>query len=103
MRLSLLLPLTLALPACVGTPPIVASPNACSTIIPDNWRDPIPGADLPETAATVSDWIQFGQAQTGQLDKANGRTTDALAIISRCEARDTAAIKKARPKVLGIF
>jgi len=51
----------------------------------------------------VADWVAFGDAQTGQLDKANGRTTDALAIIGRCEARDLAAVKKARAKVLGIF
>lgn len=72
-------------------------------MIPDSWRDPIPGADLPKTGATVADWINFGDAQTGQLDKANGRTTDALAIIGRCEDRDKAAIKKAKPKFLGIF
>jgi len=51
----------------------------------------------------VADWIAFGDAQTGQLDKANGRTTDALAIIGRCEQRDAAALNKARPKILGVF
>jgi len=51
----------------------------------------------------VADWVAFGDAQTGQLDKANGRTTDALAIIGRCEARDLAAVKKARPKFFGLF
>ncbi|HEU0045062.1 hypothetical protein [Sphingomonas sp.] len=45
----------------------------------------------------------FGDAQTAQLDKANGRTGDALAIVGRCEARDRAALKRARPKVLGLF
>jgi hypothetical protein len=51
----------------------------------------------------VADWVAFGDAQTGQLDKANGRTTDALAIIGRCEARDLAAVKKTRPRFLGLF
>jgi hypothetical protein len=90
------------LPACVGTPPIVSTPNACSTLIPDSWRAPVKGADLPE-GNTVADWIAFGDAQTGQLDKANGRTVDALAIVGRCEERDKAAVKHARTKFLGIF
>lgn len=92
----------LTLGACAGAPVIVATPSACSTLIPDSWRTPIPGADLPD-GNTVGDWVAFGDAQTAQLDKANGRTVDSLAIISRCEARDRAAVKAARPKVLGIF
>jgi hypothetical protein len=52
----------------------------------------------------VGDWIAFGDAQTAQLDKANGRTVDALDIVSRCEARDAAVVKKvARHKVFGLF
>ena len=51
----------------------------------------------------VADWVAFGDAQTGQLDKANGRIADALAIIGRCEARDAAAVKRARPKLFGMF
>ena len=92
----------LALGACAGAPAIVATPSACSTLIPDSWHQPVPGADLPD-GNTVGDWVAFGDAQTAQLDKANGRTLDSLAVISRCEARDKAAVKAARPKVLGIF
>jgi len=52
----------------------------------------------------VGGWIAFGDAQTGQLDKANGRTVDAIGIVERCEARDREAVSKAkRRKVLGIF
>ena len=103
-RTRLLIPLCAMLPlsACAGAPPIITTPNACSTLIPDSWREPVAGADLPE-GNTVADWVAFGDAQTGQLDKANGRTTDALAIIGRCEARDLAAVKNARPRILGIF
>jgi hypothetical protein len=92
----------LGLQACVGAPPISAIPAACSSLVPESWRAPVPGAPLPE-GATVGDWIAFGDAQTGQLDKANGRTTDAIGIVERCEARDAAAVKRGRPKVLGIF
>jgi hypothetical protein len=52
----------------------------------------------------VGDWIAFGDAQTGKLDQANGRTSDAISIVERCEARDAAAVKRAtRRKVLGLF
>jgi hypothetical protein len=77
-------------------------PNACSELVPDSWRKPVPGAPLP-AGDVVGDWIAFADAQTGQLDKANGRTADTIGIIERCEARDAAAVKRARPKFLGIF
>ncbi|MEP7008245.1 MAG: hypothetical protein ABI810_19860 [Sphingomonas bacterium] len=102
MRLSIPLSAMLLCAACVGAPPIVTTPNACSTLIPDSWRAPVAGADLPD-GNTVADWIAFGDAQTAQLDKANGRTVDALAIIGRCEARDMAAVKKAKPRFFGGF
>ena len=62
----------------------------------------MPGAPLPE-GNTVADWVSFGDAQTGQLDKANDRYVAGVGIIERCEARDRQAIKQARPKFLGIF
>lgn len=103
MRLLPLLCAPLALPACAGAPPIAAIPSACSTLIPASWHDPVPGAPLP-AGETVGDWIAFGDAQTAQLDKANGRTGDALDIIARCEARDAAAVKKvARRRILGVL
>lgn len=57
---------------------------------------------MPE-GNTVGDWIAFADAQTGRLDIANGRTVDAIGIIERCEARDKEAIKRSRPKFLGVF
>jgi hypothetical protein len=54
----------------------------------------VPGAPLPD-GDTVGDWIAFGDAQTGQLDKANDRTVTAIGIVERCEARDRAAIEAA--------
>jgi hypothetical protein len=43
----------------------------------------------------VGDWVAFGDAQTGKLDQANGRTKDAIGIVARCEKRDADAVKKA--------
>lgn len=66
----------------------------CSSLIPDSWLLGVPAAPLPD-GNTVGDWIAFGDAQTGKLDQANGRTKDAIEIQRRCEARDAAAVKKA--------
>lgn len=41
----------------------------------------------------MGDWVKFGDAQTAQLDKANGRTADTLEIVENCEKRDAAAIR----------
>ena len=101
-RLLPLLSAMLALPACAGAPLIVATPSACSSLLPDEWRKGVTGAPLP-VGETVGDWIAFGDAQTAQLDKANDRYGAAVGIVGRCEARDAAAVKKARPKVLGVF
>lgn len=57
----------------------------------------MPGAPLPD-GETIGDWIQFADAQTGQLDKANDRTLTAIGIVERCEARDAAAIAGARKR-----
>ena len=102
--MPLLLPLSamLVLTGCAGGVRIIATPGACSALLPDNWREAVPGASLP-AGDTVGDWIAFGDAQTGQLDKANGRTADAIGIVERCEARDAKAIERARPKFLGLL
>lgn len=92
----------LLLSGCVGSAPIASTPSACSALIPDSWRQPVAGAELPE-GNTVGDWIAFGDAQTGRLDVANGRQADTLAIIGRCEERDKLAVKKSRPRFLGLF
>ena len=100
-RLALLLP-ALALTACVGGPPIVtASAAGCASLLPDNWRKPVEGADLPPDEATVGDWIVFGDQQTGKLDVANDRTISTISIYERCENRDKAAVKKAQRGFFG--
>ena len=91
-----------ALTGCASAPPIIATRAACHTLLPTEWQSGVPGAPLPE-GRTVGDWIAFGDAQTGQLDKANGRYADAIGIIERCEARDREAVQAERPKLLGLF
>lgn len=86
-------PLVLLLAGCAG-PTVISTPNSCSTLLPAEWSQGVAGAPLPE-GDTVGDWISFGDAQTGKLDQANGRTKDAIGIVARCEARDAKAVKKA--------
>lgn len=103
MRLIwLLIPLgliVLAATGCVSSPPIAARRTACSALVPSHWKSGVEGAALPaesvDPLAALKAWISFGIEQTGQLDKSNGRTSDALAIIERCETRDAAAIDAA--------
>lgn len=90
--------LTLLLPAvtgCVGAPVISAPPSACSGLLPQEWRTPVPGAPLPASDSSA-DWVSFGDAQTAQLDKANDRTLSSIGIVERCEERDRQAIERAR-------
>jgi hypothetical protein len=89
----------------VLAPPVYQTANTCSTLIPEYWYKPTPDDPLwgIESAALPADrsagaWVQFGEAQTGQLDKANGRTKDAVGIVQKCEARDRDAFDALQPK-----
>lgn len=76
----------------------------CAQLLPPEWKQGVPGAELPPEQANVGDWIAFGDAQTGRLDVANDRTASAIGIVERCEARDAEAVKRAtRRRFLGVF
>jgi hypothetical protein len=92
---------TLSLSACV-TPAVVTTPSSCATLVPPEWKQGVAGAPLPQ-GDMVADWEVFADAQTGKLDQANGRTSDTIGIVERCEQRDAAAVKSATsPRFLGI-
>ena len=96
------IPTFVLLAACAG-PTVLSTPNSCSTLLPTEWQAGVAPAPLPD-GDTVGDWVAFGDAQTGKLDTANGRTRDAIGIIARCESRDALAVRKAtRRKFLGLF
>lgn len=99
----MLVALILLLTACAGTPVVTAMPNSCATLLPQEWKQGVPGAPLPD-GDTVGDWIAFADQQTGKLDVANDRTKSAIGIVERCEARDALTVKRAtRRRFLGIF
>ena len=98
MRLSILLSPLPAGGGCVSTPVTVNVPSACSSLVPDSWRQGVQGAQLYGPAPSAGDLVSFGDAQTAALDKANGRTIDSITIVAKCEARDRQATEKlARP------
>jgi hypothetical protein len=77
--------------------------------LPSEWLKGVPPAGLPVSAKLpdghddARPWQSGFVEQTGQLEVANGRYVDAVGIVGRCESRDAAAVKKARPKFLGVF
>jgi hypothetical protein len=77
--------------------------------LPNSWLGGVAPASLPQSAKLpdghddARPWQAGFVEQTAQLETANDRYGAAVGIVSRCEARDAAAVKRARPKVLGIF
>lgn len=74
-------------PAIVSTPPA-----ACAKLIPESWKEGVPGYALP-SGDTTDDWRKAFVGQSGQLSKANGRTADVIEIFAGCEAM----MNEARP------
>ena len=59
---------------------------------------PLPEATkLPDGHDDARPWQAGFVGQTGQLEIANARYLDALGVLSRCEARDAAAVKGKAP------
>lgn len=91
----------LLLSGCAA-PTVLTQSAGCSSLIPSSWSQGVAPAPLPE-GDTIGDWIAFADSQTGKLDTANDRTRSTIEIVSRCEARDQAAVKKAaRRRIFGL-
>ena len=103
VKLTLLCATLLPVAACASSIQVLAPRDGCSTLIASRWAEPVPSAILQDSGDPALDWQLFGIGQTGQLKIANRDKADALETIRRCEARDAAAVKAARPKLLGIF
>lgn len=89
----LLLGPAFALSAC-ATPIVYNRPASdCSSLVPKSLIDPTPGAALPVLTDPMGPWVSFGDAQTGQLDKANVDKLAQHEIVAACEKRDREAEK----------
>lgn len=69
-------------------------------MVPEAWRAPVEAIPLP-AFEIVGDALTAFVAQTGQLDKANGRTADTIFIVENCEKLVNGA--RPRQKFLGVF
>ncbi|WP_324807252.1 hypothetical protein SH584_11575 [Sphingomonas sp. LY29] len=83
-----------------AVPTVISTPNSCSTLIPQTWREGVAGAELPADDS-IGSWIVFGDSQTGKLDQANGRTRDTIEIVSACEKRDSEAVRRSTKGFFG--
>jgi hypothetical protein len=99
--LTLALLLT-CLAGCAGTPPTLTILAAlkCGPLIPDSYRKPVPGTPRPSPQAplTAGTLAAALDGQTGQLDLANGRTADVIAITETCDRRTAEVAKALEPK-----
>ena len=88
--------LLLALPlgACAGATRVLTPAVGCSSLFPAGWAEPVPSAAFPADGTDERGWMAFGVQQTGQLVTANGRTSDVIAVVTACEARDAAAVRE---------
>lgn len=80
----------------------MTTPRAqCAKLIPKDWSKPVASEPIPDAvdvtawiglpltremaAAITGPWASAYVGSDGQLDKANGRTMDAITIMSECE------------------
>ena len=107
-RLIVTLALGAALTGCINRPIVSIPPASCAQLVPAEWAEGVEAAPIPANepqisewlgkpltaamvAAIVAPWATGYVAMSGQLTKANGRTADAVTIVSRCEAMVNAA------------
>lgn len=100
------------LPGCglfaAGPPIVTTQPAGCSSLVPSHWANGTPAAEIVagivSGAATIADWQVQADREAERGDVADDRTISAIGIVSRCEARDAQAVRRAtRRRFLGIF
>ena len=100
-RQLILASMMLAGAGCVNSPPIVTTQSAgCASLLPSEWKQPLPPPPIPD-GATVGDWIGFSVELGNWGQKGYDRAADTIGIVSRCEARDAAAVKRASKGFFG--
>ena len=70
----------------------------CGTYIPETYRKPVEGVTPLAKGSTVGDLGVKLDTQTNNLDRANGRTGDLVALVDSCDTRNEGIIKKLVPE-----
>lgn len=90
--------LALALTGCgIISRPVVSMPPArCASLVPSSWSEGVDATPVPDTAGltaleAIQAWAGAYVGMSAQLEKANGRTSDTVEIVSRCEELVNAA------------
>lgn len=85
-------------PGCATTnQPLVLAAVKCGTYIPETYRQPVPGVTPLAKGSTVGDLGTKLDRQTNNLDQANGRTGDLVALVDSCDTRNQQIIKTLVP------
>ena len=79
-----------ALSGCISRPVVSVPPARCASLIPASWAEGVEAEPIPDTSGLsefeqIKAWAKAYIGMGGQLEKANGRTADTVAIIARCE------------------
>jgi hypothetical protein len=97
-RLLILSLLGVGSPGCIGTMTVVPPLN-CAKMIPGSLRKRVPSATIPAADnLTIGPALDFGDAQTGQLGKANDRGDAVVEIADLCQAEQERVAKQLSPK-----
>jgi hypothetical protein len=84
----------LAVAGCASAPVYAAPQSACSSLVPSSLRADVPSVLLPGVGSNAGDIWTALDGQTGRLDVANANKTAALEIVTGCEKRDAAAVRR---------
>jgi len=104
---ALILMTALMTAACGPRPVVTTPPAACSALLPPSWAQGVAAEPIPMTpdlspflgkpltdaiaAYIAAPYAQAYAGADGRLSQANGRTQDAILIVSQCEAAVNAA------------
>lgn len=108
---SALIPL-LMLPGCAlfaGGRPVVTTQRAgCPSLIPKDWANGTPAAEIVEGIvngnAVIGDWIIQTDREAARADVIDDKLKATIHIVTACDERDAAGIKQAtKRKFLGLF
>ena len=101
--LSTLLSFGPLISGCVTTKPIVTNLAAfhCAQDLPPSYRKPVLSAGLLSPNETVGGLAVKYDAQTANLDRANERTSDVIALVDSCNKRMDDASQELKGKKPG--